>query len=302
MTTTVTNSIGFIGLGVMGSPMARHIAGGLREGELLHIWARRSDSGADLVAAGAVRHDSPRSLASAVGAIVFMVPEFADVLAVLEGEDGVLAGAGDLVVVVSSTTSPAQMRELDRDLRARTAGRVRVVDAPVSGGEEGAVQGALSIMLGGEEADVAAAARFLSHTGRARHLGPVGSGQLAKACNQMVVAATVNALAEAAVVAERSGMDVASMFDALNAGYAASRVLEVKARRFVEHDHHPSGPARFMIKDLGYAREEAARTGTVVEQTDLLHAIFSRVTADGLGDQDTSVLQEFIERRSPLPG
>src|SRR5664279_236167 len=123
------------------------------------------------------------------------------------------------------------------EARAASSDRVRIVDAPLSGGEEGAEAGTLSIMVGGPDEDAALVADVLGAGGRAVHLGPLGAGQVAKACNQLIVAATIACNAEVAVVAERSGLDLAKLFELLLGGYAASRVMEVTARRFVEHDH-----------------------------------------------------------------
>ncbi len=176
---------------------------------------------------------------------------------------------------------------------------MRVVDAPVSGGDEGATVGTLAVMVGGAPEDVAVALPVLAATGTAVHLGPLGAGQVAKACNQMVVAATLVALSEAAVVAERAGLDVAAMFDLLAGGYAGSRVLEVKKRRFATHDHSPSGAAKFMVKDLSFATDEARSTKTATPQLDVLRAVFTDLTAQGMGDLDTAVVQAYIESLDP---
>jgi len=160
-------------------------------------------------------------------------------------------------------------RRRARAQRSRTRadrGLARLVDAPVSGGEEGAVD-----------------------------LGPRNAGQVAKACNQMIVAATVLALGEASVVAVRAGLDVAAKRDLLGGGYADSRVLEVKKHPFATHDHSPSGPAKFMGKDLGFATDEARRSGTATPQLDVLRRVFSDLTAHGLGEQDTGVVQAYLE-------
>jgi 2-hydroxy-3-oxopropionate reductase len=285
-------AVGFVGLGVMGAPMARSM---LRAGFAVHVTARRQASADTLVAEGAVWHHHARTLAAHVDVVVFMVPDLPDVQAVLDGPDGLLAGVTRrTVVVVSSTVSPLGMRELDTWANRATGGLVTVVDAPVSGGEEGAVAGTLSVMMGGRPEDVAIAEPALAATGRTVHLGPLGAGQVAKACNQMIVAATVLALGEASVVAERAGLHVAALFDLLGGGFAGSRLLEVKKHRFAAHDHSPSGPARFMVKDLRFAAEEAAQTGTATPQLDAVRAVFNDLTDAGLGDLDTSVVQEHI--------
>ena len=293
------SDIAFIGLGVMGAPMAAHILAARPEGLNLHVTARRPASAQALVESGACWHPTARELAAASRGprptVVLMVPDLPDVAAVLDGPDGLLAGiAGPTLVVVCSTVSPAGIRALDADVRSRTDGLVRVIDAPVSGGEEGARAGTLSVMVGGAAEDAVQACVDLLPTGTPLHLGPLGAGQIAKACNQMIVAATVLALGEASVIAERAGLDVGALFDLLGGGYAGSRMLEVKKRRFAEHDHSPSGAAKFLVKDLGFATDEAVRTATATPQLDVLREVFTDLNAAGHGDQDTSVVQAFI--------
>lgn len=290
--------VGFVGLGVMGRPMAGHL---LRAGFPLHVTARRPAAADALVAAGARWQPTPRDLATA-DVVVVMVPDLPDVETVLDGPDGLLAGVHRPVrIVVSSTVSPDGLRSLDARVRRVTGGLARLIDAPVSGGEEGAVAGSLSIMIGGADDDVAVVRPALQTFGTTAHLGPLGAGQVAKACNQLIVAATVLALGEAAVVAERSGLDVAALFDLLGGGFAGSRVLEVKARRFAEHDHSPSGPAKYLVKDLGFATDEAARTGTATPLLDTLRGVFTDLTARGFGEQDTAVVQSYLEQLSRSP-
>lgn len=291
--------VGVVGLGTMGAPMARHV---LAAGFPLHVTARRPEATAALLADRATAHATARDLAAHSDVVVTVLPDLPELVGVLEGPDGLLAGvAGPLVLVVCSTSSPAGVRELGAALDARTGGAVRLVDAPVSGGQEGAEAGTLAIMVGGAPDDVAHVLPVLEAAGTPVHLGPLGSGQVAKACNQVVVAATVTALAEAAVLAERAGLDVARMLDLLAGGYAGSRVLEVKKHRFVAHDHSPSGPARYLVKDLRGALDEAGRTGTATVLTDVLLEVFTSVTDAGLGDLDTSVVQDWIAGRTP-PG
>ncbi|MEP7764349.1 NAD(P)-dependent oxidoreductase [Sanguibacter sp. 25GB23B1] len=290
---------GFIGLGVMGAPMAGHLLEALPAGARLHVTARRPGSAQPLVARGAVWHESARSVAEASDVIVLMLPDLPDVRALLDGPQGLLAGVrSPTLVVICSTVSPEGVRTLDAEVRERTGGLARLVDAPVSGGEEGAREGRLSVMVGGESADAAIACDVLAPTGVSVHLGPLGAGQIAKACNQMIVAATVVALGEASVLAERAGLDVAALLDLLGLGFAGSRILDVKKKRFAEHDHSPSGAARFMVKDLTFATDEAERTGTATPQLDTLRTIFTDLTAAGLGDQDTAVVQAFIENQT----
>jgi 2-hydroxy-3-oxopropionate reductase len=295
-TSGLAASVGVIGLGVMGRPMALNLLRRLPDGAAVHVTARRPEAAAPVVEAGARWHATPRDLAVAADVVVLVVPDMPAVHAVLEGPDGLLAGiTRSTVLCVSSTVSPDAVRELDDHVREATGGLTHVVDAPVSGGEEGAVAGRLSVMVGGAPDDVARVLDVYRAVGTPAHLGPLGAGQVAKACNQIIVAAEVLALGEAAVIAERAGLDVLAMFDLLGGGYAGSRILEVKKRRFAEHDHSPSGPARFMVKDLSAATGEARRTGTATPQTDLLLRVFTDLTQRGFGDQDTAVVQAYLE-------
>ncbi len=288
--------VGVIGLGVMGRPMAINLLRRLPAGSSVHVTARQRDSTAPVLAAGARWHATAREVAAAVDVVVLMVPDMPAVRAVLDGPDGLLAGVTrPTVLAISSTVSPDAVRTLDADVRTATDGLLHVVDAPVSGGEEGAVAGTLSVMVGGAPDDVARVLDVYRAVGTPVHLGPLGAGQVAKACNQIIVAAQVLALGEAAVIAERAGLDLLTMFDLLGGGYAGSRILEVKKRRFADHDPSPSGPARFMVKDLTAATEEARRTDTPTPQTDLLLRVFTDLTRRGFGDQDTAVVQAYLE-------
>jgi 2-hydroxy-3-oxopropionate reductase len=191
--------------------------------------------------------------------------------------------------------SPDGARAYRDHAAALTDGLVEVIDAPVSGGPEGAEAGILAIMVGGSADAVAAAWPALAAMGSTiRHLGGIGSGSLAKACNQMVVAATVIALSEAAALAESSGVDVAGLLDVLGGGYAASRVLQVKGANLVSQTYAPGGKAVYMVKDLGFVRDEAQRTGASVQQAALSLDAFAAATAAGWGDDDMSVVHRLI--------
>jgi 2-hydroxy-3-oxopropionate reductase len=233
--------VGVVGLGVMGHPMAANI---LRSGASVHITGRTREKYGDLMKAGAIWHDTPRSLADAVSVMLLMLPDLPQVEQVLAGSDGILAGSfQDLLLIIASTSSPLEVRDLSQRLARETDGRVRVIDAPVSGGSEGAKGGTLSIMVGGDERDVSDAWPVLVACGNPVRLGPLGSGQVAKACNQMIVAATVLALGEAAVLADRSGIDLDELFRLLAGGYAGSRILETRGDRIVSENYSPSGAA-----------------------------------------------------------
>lgn len=295
--------IGVVGLGVMGSPMAEHLARSFpgRVG----VTARRRPSAEAAVAAGARWFGTPRELGAACDVLVSVLPDLPQLREVLEGPEGVLAGRREgrrLLIIVSSTSSPVAVRELDEELAAATDARVRVVDAPVSGGEDGATAGTLSIMVGGDADLAETALTVLSPCGTPVHLGPLGSGEVAKACNQLVVSSTVLALGEAAALAERSGLDVAQLFDLLAGGYAGSRILQTRGPRIAARDYAPSGVARYMVKDLDFAEDVARSTGTRAVILPAVKGAFEELTAAGYGDEDIAVTRKFIETRGQEPG
>ncbi len=281
---------------MMGRPMALNI---LNSGTgPVHITGRSRDRYADVVAAGATWHDTPRSLAGEARVILLMLPDLPQVEEVLAGPDGILASEPDaLLLIIASSSSPVGVRELGQRLAQTTADAVRVVDAPVSGGVDGAEAGTLSIMVGGADRDVADGWAVLCACGNPVHLGPLGSGQVAKACNQMIVASTILALGEAAVLAERSGLDLTDLFRLLGGGYAGSRVLESRGDRIIQQDYSPSGVAKYMVKDLDFASAVAAATGTHPVLLPAVKAAFEDLTARGYGDSDIAVTRRYVEQR-----
>lgn len=289
-------TVGVIGLGAMGKPMAANLLEADKQS--VRITARTPSKVADLVSAGAEWHDTPRSLAVDTQAIVLMVPDLPEVEAVVYGTDGILAAEPtDLVLVISSTSSPDGVRGLHDRLVKQTQGAVRVVDAPVSGGTDGASAGTLSIMVGGDPADVARILPVLAACGTPVHLGPLGSGQVAKACNQMIVAATILALGESAVLAERSGLDLTILFDLLSKGYAGSRILATRGARIVGEDYSPSGVAAYMVKDLDFATAVALDTDTHPVLLPAVKEGFEELVECGLGDFDIAVTRRFVAER-----
>lgn len=218
--------------------MTHRLLGGGSDG--VRITGRAKAKSTDLIDAGAHWHDSQRSLATGAGMILLVLPDLPEVDDVLNGPDGILAAKPtDLILVISSTSSPDGVRALDARLRSETAGRGAGRRCPVSGGTDGAAAGKLSIVVGGNDHDVARALPVLSACGTPVHLGPLGAGEVAKACNQMIVAATIMALGEAAVLADRSGLDLVALFDLLGGGYAGSRILETRGDRIVGEDYSP---------------------------------------------------------------
>lgn len=286
--------VGVIGLGAMGAPMVRRL---LSAGSV--AITGRSPKPA-LVEAGAHWMATPRELAASAGAVLAMLPDLPQLEQALAGDDGMLAGLGDddrLLLMIGSTSSPTAIRALAERLAVETDGRVRVVDCPVSGGVDGAEAGTLSIMLGGDDADAARAAALLSPCGRAVHLGPLGAGEVAKACNQLVVSATITALGEATVLAERSGIDLDALWTLLGGGYAGSNLLASRKQQLVDGDDSPSGIARYMIKDLSFAADVADATGTNPALLPTLRAFFDEIDERGHGERDIAVTRRVIAER-----
>ncbi len=291
-------TIGFIGLGTMGRPMATHIFSRLPEGDRMVLNDISNERITQLLADGAIWAPTGRELGEQADIVFFMVPDVPQVRAALEGTDGVLAGmTGEGLIVVCSTVAPDAIRQLDTEVSEITDGRVRVIDAPVSGGQVGAEAGTLSIMVGGPDELVAKVLPYLALTGNPVHLGPTGAGEVAKACNQLICAANIVANAEAAVVAERAGLDVAKLFDLMQGGYAGSKIMADKGPRFAAKDYSVSGAAIFWIKDLVAYLDEAGLTGTETVQGDRLLDAFQGVVDAGWGWDDTAIVQKYIEER-----
>ena len=199
-----------------------------------------------------------------------------------------------------SSVSPAAVQAFGARVARASGGNAVVVDAPVSGGTQGAVEGTLAIMAGRKRRGLRAApAPFRCH-GRARcgRLGPLGSGSLAKACNQLIVGTTTAALAEAAELAERSGMDVAALYEVLAGGLAGSRVLDIVGPRIAAKNYQPTGPAKFMHKDLSFVLESAAAVNSAVPMAAAGVELYAALVRQGLGDQDLAVVRQAISNLS----
>jgi 2-hydroxy-3-oxopropionate reductase len=284
-------AVGFIGLGVMGGPMARNL---LAAGLQVTVHNRSPEKARALEAAGATAAPTPRAVAEASTLIITMLPGAPEVAAVLTGPDGVLDGASQGALVVDmGTTGPLATRELARVVAGRG---VRLLDAPVSGGDTGAREATLSIMVGGAPEDFARAEPVLHALGTTVvHVGPSGAGQVAKACNQIVVAVVIAAVSEALVLGGRAGVDPALLLDVLQGGLAANRVTEVRRRNLLEHDFRPGGKAVFHHRDLGYALETARAHGVALPVTAVVGELFGALVATGRGGLDHTALLTLLE-------
>lgn len=252
--------VGFIGLGIMGRPMAHHL---LQAGFPLIVHSRSPGPVQALAAAGAEAARSSAEVAAASTIVITMLPDTPDVDEVVLGADGVAAGANPGTLVIDmSTIDPGATRRIASELGDRG---LAMLDAPVSGGEKGAVDATLSIMVGGNPPDVVRAMPLFECMGRTIvHVGSAGAGQVCKACNQLVVAATIEAVAEAIALAERSGVDAGKVRKALLGGFAASKILEVHGQRMLDRTFEPGFRARLHAKDARIILRAASDVGLEV--------------------------------------
>ena len=281
--------VGFIGLGVMGRPMAQHLQ---RAGHELHVWARRPQSTDGLPA---TVHATPAALGAACEVVFTVITSSADVETVALGEAGLMHGmAPGSVLVDCSTIAPDVARRIAATLAERG---VHMLDAPVSGGAQGAIDATLAIMAGGEAEVLARVRPLLECLGkRIVHVGPNGAGQVAKACNQMIMVATIQAVAEAMRLAGAAGVDCAKVRQALAGGSAGSRVLEIMGQRMVDRDFAAGIEARLHHKDYGLVLGAARQSGVPVPLTAVVAQQLNALMAQGWGKDDTASLLRVLER------
>lgn len=288
----MNESVGFIGLGIMGEAMASNL---VVAGYDVLVWNRSPGPAERLAERGARTADDVASLSRESDVVVTIVTDDAALRAVLDGDGGVLAKAkpGTLVIDMS-TVSPALSRELAETAAARG---LAILDAPVSGGDVGAREGTLSIMVGGAAADVARAEGIFSVLGsRVVHVGPAGSGQAVKACNQVVVAVIFAGLSEALVLGSKLGVDPAAILDALSGGMASNRIMEVRRDNFLDHDFAPGFKIDLHHKDLGIALSSAAEVDISLPLTAAVQQMFEQLRAAGHGGEDDSALLRVAEQ------
>ena len=284
------DAVAVIGLGAIGLPVAINLA---KTAIPTQVW-NRSDSPANkAVSAGATRLESLESIDAAI--VLTVLPDMAQVISVLDSGLEKALQPGDILVVMG-TVSPIAMRELGERLNAKS---VHVLDAPVSGGDVGAQNASLSIMVGGEKEVLERVRPVFEKIGSTiRFLGPLGSGQMAKACNQIVVATTLTALAEAINLGRNAGLDDSVLLDILAGGLANSQVLTVKREKIESGDFTPGGSAVFQLKDLNFALEAGADTHTALPVTEKVRELYESLVANGDGALDHSAIVREIARRS----
>jgi 2-hydroxy-3-oxopropionate reductase len=283
--------VGFIGLGIMGRPMAGHL---LEAGYPLTVHSRSPGPVDELVRAGASRAGSPAEVAVSSEVVVTMLPDTPDVKDVLFGSEGVASeGVAVSLVIDMSTIDPIPTRAFAERLAAQG---VDMLDAPVSGGERGAIDAALSIMVGGPEGAFRRALPMFAAMGKnVVHVGPAGAGQITKACNQLVVAATIEAVAEALVLAIRAGVDAAKVREALLGGFAGSKVLEVHGRRMLDRAFEPGFRARLHRKDARIVLDTAREVGAPVPAFEAVARQLDELVESGGGELDHSALFTLLD-------
>lgn len=281
--------IGAVGLGIMGAPMNRNL---LAAGAEVHVWARQPKVARTLEADGAMVRDSLAELVQGVRVLVLNVSDTPDVEALVTGPDGILEHARPgLIVIDHSTIDPMRTRALARQAAER---EVTFVDAPVSGGEPGARAGTLSLMVGGPVAAVESLRPIFDVVGSTlTHVGDSGAGQIAKACNQLVVGETLVAVGEAFALAEQSGVDPARIREALLGGFAASRILEVHGQRLLDGDFEPGFQVGLYHKDLGIIADLSRDLGLDTEGLRPVRAAVDAALEAGQARHDVSILARF---------
>ena len=290
----MTMQLGFVGLGIMGRPMALNL---MRGGHSMAVYARRAASMQPLADAGAVTCASPAQVAARSDVIFVMVSDTPDVEQVILGPGGCIEGAAPGAIIVDmSTISPAATRRIADLLAAKG---IEMLDAPVSGGEIGAVNGTLSIMVGGNAASFERAKPLFELMGKnIVHIGANAAGQVAKSCNQIVAAVTIEAVAEALLLAQANGVDAATVREALLGGFAYSRVLELHGRRMLEADYAPGFKAALHQKDMRIVLQSAHELGVALPAAALATQHINALVGSGEGGLDSSAIYRVLERMS----
>ncbi len=288
----MAEKVGFIGLGIMGKPMAKNL---MEAGYDLVLYNRTLEKAEELAEDGAAEVSAnPREVAENSDIVVTMLPDSPDVRNVVAGKDGVLEGIKEGVLLVDmSTISPVVTEELAAAVKEKGAS---MLDAPVSGGDVGAIEGTLSIMVGGSEEDFERAKPLFDVMGKTvNHVGPTGAGQVTKAANQVVVALTIEAVSEALVLGSKGGVRPEKILDVLSGGLAGNKVMEVKREKFLSHEFDPGFRSELHHKDLGIALAAGREYGVVLPVTAIVDQMLLAMKKKGWGGEDHSALLRVIE-------
>jgi len=283
--------IGFIGLGIMGRPMARNL---LKAGYTLVVHSRSRGPVDEIAGAGAKVGSSPRDVAAQCDVLITMLPNSPDVEQVVLGRDGVIEGARPgLVLVDMSTISPLVSQKIGAALAEKS---VKMLDAPVSGGEKGAIDGVLSIMVGGDKAVFDKVLPIFQAMGKTiTHLGVLGAGGFTKLANQIIVAVNLTALGEALTLAKKAGLDRELTLQALAGGLAGSKCLDQKKPNYLADTYNPGFKIDLHYKDLGLIMESARALGVPLPATAAVQELFSALRVKGRGGLDHSGVITLLE-------
>lgn len=286
--------VGFIGLGLMGRPMALNL---IKAGHSVHVWSRRRESMQPLLEAGAGDCDSAAAVARRAAVTISMVADTPDVEQVALGPDGVADGAGaGHIHIDMSTIAPAAAQSIAARLAERG---IVALDAPVSGGEPGAIAGTLTIMVGGDAEAFERVRPLFAAMGKSiTRIGDAGAGQVAKACNQILTGVGVASVAEALNFASKSGVDGARVREALLGGFAYSRILENHGQRMLERNFRPGFKAWMHQKDMRIVMDEAHRLGLALPTAAATMQLFNAMAGSGLGEDDSVAMLALLERMS----
>jgi 2-hydroxy-3-oxopropionate reductase len=283
--------VGYIGLGLMGKPMARNL---MKAGYELVVHNRSQGAVNELVAEGAEAAGSPLEVAKQVEFVFTNLPDSPDVEHVVLGESGIIHGStSDTILVDNSTIKPETSRMLASELAKKGA---KALDAPVSGGDVGAIEGTLAIMVGGELAAYEQALPLLEALGsRITYVGESGAGQVAKACNQVMVAAQMAAMGELLLLAKKSGVDPEKVIEAIQGGAAQCWTLDIKPNRLFAGNREPGFKSHMMYKDLGIVMDTARAYGMPLPSTSINTQLFATMQQIGMGDLDNSAVIGVLE-------
>ena len=281
-----TAKIGLIGLGLMGKPMARNLR---KSGANVIVFNRSLPALKELESEGFATAHSPADVAAKVDMVICMVSDTPAVESVLLGDSGVVHGIREGSIVIDmGTTEVGATRVFAEIFNQQSVG---YVDAPVSGGEIGAIDGTLSIMVGASELDMERVKPVLNALGKqVTHIGGIGCGQIAKAANQIIVGLTIGAVSEAFALAQHGGANLDQVWKALSGGFAGSRILEIHGRRMIEDNFRPGGTATTQKKDLNQALDFASAIGIELPSTQLCHDLYDKLVQRGEGRLDHSAL------------
>ena len=286
--------VGFVGLGIMGRPMALNL---LKAGHSLTVWARRKESMTPLLEAGAQGANSPASIAAQSDVVFSMVADAPDVREVMLGTQGVVRSAhAGLIAVDMSTISPAAARSIGADLAAQG---VTFLDAPVSGGEVGAIAGTLSIMVGGERAAFDRVQTLFNCMGKSIvYVGDSGAGQVAKAANQILTGIGVLAVAESMAFAKKNGADPARVREALMGGFAGSKILENHGQRMLDRNFKPGFKSWMHEKDMNIVMQTAHELGLYLPASAATAQMYKAMVGSGMGEEDSIAVLKLLEKLS----